>query len=119
MAAINWWVVCKPEEFFDEPGDHAGELETSAMMAVSPELVLPLNQAGKGKEKHFKIEGFRKKWAWTPRRWIYITEDTGVGNPKKASAEKGNVFIDACTKKIADFILDFSKVKEEKDLYEK
>lgn len=119
MAAINWWVVCKPEEFFDEPGDHAGELETSAMMAVSPELVLPLNQAGKGKEKHFKIEGFRKKWAWTPRRWIYISEDTGVGNPKKASAEKGKVFIDACTEKIAEFILDFSKVKEEKDLYEK
>lgn len=119
IASINWWVVCKPEDYFDEPGDHAGELETSVMMAIAPELVLPLKNAGEGKEKHFKIEGLRKKWAWTPRRWIYITEDTGVGNPKKATKEKGEVFLKACADKIAGFILDFSKVEEEKDLYEK
>ena len=30
------------EPFFDKPGDHGGELETSVMLHVAPELVRPL-----------------------------------------------------------------------------
>lgn len=118
MATINWWKICNENEFFDEPGDHAGELETSCMQAVAPELVAPLNTAGSGKETKLKIKGFQEKWAWTQRRWVMISEDTGVGNPAAATPEKGARFIDCCTKKLAQFISDFSKVKEEEDLYE-
>ena len=64
------------------------------------------------------LQGFREKWAWMPRRWIYVTEDTGVGNPKEATPEKGRIFMDACIEKIADFIVEFSKIDKEKELYE-
>ena len=118
ISFVNWWTVCKPEKYFDEPGDHAGELETSAMMYVKPDLVGPLNEAGDGAEKRFKIEGLREKWAWPPRRWIYISEDTGVGNPAKSTKEKGKLFVKCCTEKIAKFILEFAHVQNEEDLYE-
>lgn len=118
MASLNWWTACKADKYFDEPGDHAGELETSAMLHEAPELVAPLKEAGRGAEKHFKIDGLREKWAWTPRRWIYISEDTGVGNPAKATAEKGEKFVNDCVDKIGKFILDFSRAESEEELYE-
>jgi len=67
---------------------------------------------------NFKIEGLREKWVWTPRRWICISDDTGVGNPKMATAEKGEKFFSACVEKLSTFLIDFSKVKSEDELYE-
>ncbi|MFZ0491175.1 MAG: creatininase family protein, partial [Salegentibacter sp.] len=42
ICAVNWWQVTNAKPYFDEPGDHAGELETAAVMHLRPELVLPL-----------------------------------------------------------------------------
>ena len=69
VCMVNWWRVRPVREYFDHPGDHADEMETSAMMAVHPELVLPLEYAGDGREHRFNIKGLREKWAWI-RRWI-------------------------------------------------
>jgi len=118
VCNINWWVVSKGTKFFDEPGDHAGELETSCMLAVAPELVLPLDEAGDGAERRLKLKGFSEKWAWIPRRWVLTTADTGVGDPKAATAEKGERFIEECVGKMAEFIYEFDKAQSESDLYE-
>lgn len=118
VCNINWWVVCKGSDYFVEPGDHAGELETSSMLAVAPELVLPLEEAGDGEERRLKLKGFSEKWAWIPRRWVLTSADTGVGNPKLATAEKGDRFINDCAAKIAEFISEFEKAESESDLYE-
>ncbi|MEN6569609.1 MAG: creatininase family protein [Rikenellaceae bacterium] len=119
ICNINWWLVCKPENYFDEPGDHAGELETSVMQYIYPDLVLPLEEAGTGEENQFTIEGLKDKWAWTPRKWIYATTDTGVGNPSKSTPDKGEKFFNDCVNKISKFIIEFSSVNSEKNLYEK
>jgi len=119
ICNINWWLVCKPENYFDEPGDHAGELETSVMQYIYPDLVLPLKEAGTGEENQFTIEGLKDKWAWTPRKWIYATTDTGVGNPSKSTPDKGEKFFNDCVNKISKFIIEFSSVNSEKNLYEK
>lgn len=119
MFSVNWWTICRQEDFFEEPGDHAGELETSCLQAIAPHLVAPLERAGKGKEKRFRIKGLKEKWVWTPRRWIYITEDTGVGNPAASTAEKGRKFLDCCIKSLADFVIDLSAINSEEELYEK
>lgn len=117
ICTVNWWKVCNGDNYFTEQGDHAGELETAAMQAIMPESVLPLEEAGEGAETKMKIKGFREKWAWMPRRWIYVTKDTGVGNPKGATAEKGKIFMKDCIEKIAGFIVEFSKIKKEEELY--
>ena len=105
------------KQFFNEPGDHAGELETSMILHIAPDLVLSLDQAGDGKEKHFRIEGLKNGLAWAPRQWTKISSDTGVGDPKEATAEKGKKFSDATTEKIATFLVELAKT-DLKNLYE-
>ncbi|MCL2502622.1 MAG: creatininase family protein [Bacteroidales bacterium] len=118
MATINWWSAVNGAAYFDDPGDHAGALETSAMQAVRPDWVLPLELAGDGAERLLKAQGFRERWAWTPRRWILVTQDTGVGNPFGAKAEQGEKFLRDCMDKIGDFVIEFARADKEEDLYE-
>lgn len=117
ICTIDWWKVCNAEAYFTESGDHAGELETSVMMHLVPELVLPIETAGDGKAKNFKTEGLKQRWAWAQRRWSSISESTGVGNPALASAENGQRFIDDSVKKIAGFFIELAKT-ETNEMYE-
>ena len=117
ITVIDWYKAIDNNKYFEEPGDHAGEMETSNMFVIAPELVAPLNEAGEGKEKKFKITGLREGWVWTERKWNKISEDTGVGNPKKATAEKGKIFLEDLTNRIADFLVEFEKCDSD-DIYE-
>ncbi|HPV87592.1 MAG TPA: creatininase family protein [Bacteroidales bacterium] len=118
ICMVNWWRVRPVTEYFDNPGDHADEMETSAMMAIRPELVLPLKYAGSGTEHRLKIKGFREKWAWIPRRWIYTTGDTGVGDPSLSTPEKGKRFLEDCIAQIGAFLVELAGIQKLEDLYE-
>jgi creatinine amidohydrolase len=106
LCAVNWWNCVDPKPYFAQPGDHAGELETSVLMHVAPELVLPLDEAGPGRERKPRIAGLREGWAWAPRQWTSVTDDTGVGDPSAATAEKGAAFFRAVTERIAGFLVE-------------
>lgn len=117
ICAINWWQVTDASPFFNEPGDHAGELETAVMMHLEPQLILPLGEAGTGEAANFKIKGLREGWATAQREWTRVTMDTGVGDPKAATAEKGERFFDKTTDLIADFLAELHHADVD-DLYE-
>lgn len=104
ICAINWWQVTNAGPFFNEPGDHAGELETAAMLHLAPHLVLPLEEAGEGKAANFKLKGLREGWVTAQREWTSVTKDTGVGDPRMANAENGSRFFDKATDIIASFL---------------
>jgi creatinine amidohydrolase len=108
ICTIDWWKVCNATEFFTEPGDHAGELETSVMLAIAPQLVLPLSEAGDGHSRRFAIKGFQQKWAWAQRQWTEISESTGVGNPVHATAAKGENYLTDSIEQIASFLTDLA-----------
>ena len=108
VCSINWWTCIKSSEIFDEPGDHAGEMETSLMMTLEPDLPLPLKEAGPGKGRRFRIPGLRDGWAWAPRQWTKVTDDTGTGNPYAATVEKGEKFVRAVTERIGGFLVDLA-----------
>lgn len=108
LSTSNWYQALNKKEFFELDGDHADEMETSIMLYLKPELVLPLNEAGIGEEKKLKIKEFGEGWAWTERRWSKITADTGVGNPKLATAEKGEKYFKAITEKVAKLMIEIS-----------
>jgi creatinine amidohydrolase len=108
ICAVNFWNCVDPKPYFDEPGDHAGELETSLLMHLAPNLVLPLDEAGDGKAKKFKIAALREGWAWAPREWTKVTDDTGVGNPAAATAEKGKKFLEVVTDRVSGFLVDLA-----------
>ncbi len=104
-------------KFFEEEGDHADEMETSLMLYLRPDLVLPKDTWGDGKGKKYKIEAFSEGWVWAERKWSQVSEDTGVGNPHKATAEKGERFFKAVTKKMSALFYDLC-IADISDLYE-
>ncbi len=109
IALTEWFKLFPESGFFEEEGDHANEMETSIVMHYFPELVLPLAEAGDGKSKKPALRGLADKTAWTPRPWDKVSEDTGIGNPKKATPEKGKRFADAVTTKIAGFLIELAE----------
>ena len=117
LAALNWYKVGDPKSIFSDLGDHAGELETSVMMHVAPDLVRPLSEAGDGREKRWRIAALREGWAWAPRRWTQVSADTGTGNPALASAEKGARYMKQVTEHVAGFLVELAAA-DVKDLYE-
>jgi creatinine amidohydrolase len=117
LCTSNWYTIVDPKPHFDEPGDHAGEMETSVMLHLAPETVLPLTEAGEGKERRFRVAALREKWAWAPRDWRQITADTGVGNPKRATAEKGRQYFELVVQRLSQFFIDLAKADVGK-LYE-
>ena len=108
LCQLNWYACIDATKFFAEPGDHAGELETSIMLHVAPELVRPLSEAGKGAARRFRVRGLREGWAWAPRQWTQVTDDTGVGNPAAATAAKGASYFKAVTEQIAAFLQELA-----------
>ena len=117
LCVVNWYRAVNLKEYFDHPGDHADEMETSLLLHLAPDLVLPLREAGEGKEHKMRIPAFREGWAWTPRDWMKVTEDTGTGNPKAATAEKGKRYFEAVSDKVGTFLAELSAANLE-DMYE-
>ena len=116
ILSSEWFTVLPAKVWFDEPGDHADELETSVMMHYHPELV-NLSEAGPGLANPFALESLREKTAWLPRHWTRVTSDTGIGNPHLASAEKGRRFAEAVSRKYALLLKELAAVKGEQELY--
>jgi creatinine amidohydrolase len=108
LSAINWWSCVDVKEFIEERGEHAGEAETAAMLHLAPELVRPLSEAGPGRERPSRLTGIREGWAWAPRRWTQVTADTGIGNPSKATAKKGEAYVTAAATRIAGFLIELA-----------
>lgn len=109
LSTCNWFQALDKKDFFENDGDHADEMETSLILYLASEFVLPLIEAGFGIEKKIRIKAFSEKWVWTERKWSKISDDTGVGNPIKATKEKGKKFFDAVTDKISDLIYQIAK----------
>jgi creatinine amidohydrolase len=117
LCTCNWFQSINKNDFFEYPGDHADEMETSLILYLSPSLALPLTEAGSGKEKKNIIKEFSEGWAWAERKWTKISEDTGIGYPKLATKEKGEKYFKAVTKKIAELFLSLAKA-DINNLYE-
>lgn len=108
IASSEWYKVCRAADFFEDPGDHADELETSVMMYCRPDLV-NLADAGSGRSGGFAPALLRDGKVWIPRNWSKVSEDTGIGDPSKATAEKGEGFTEATVSMYADFLKDFKE----------
>jgi creatinine amidohydrolase len=117
LCAIDWWKVVDPTHFFEKSGDHAGELETSVMMHVAPDLVRPLEEAGSGAAMRPRLKVMRVGWAWATRVWTRVTADTGVGDPSGATAEKGAKYVNVVVERVAEFLVDLASA-DPKDMYE-
>jgi len=83
----------------EEAGGHAGEFETSLMLALRPELVaMDRAQAGYVGDMGYAAsivfeQGFRA-----------LTENGVLGDPEKASAATGEAYLDVLTDLLVDYV---------------
>lgn len=103
IALSNWFEVLPLSDYFENPGDHADEMETSLLMHYRPSLV-DLSTAGSGEATGWESEPMRRKVAWIPRNWSRTTVDTGVGDPSLATVEKGARYAADCASAYADLL---------------
>ena len=118
ILSSEWFSVCPARDYFDLPGDHADELETSVMLHYHPELVR-MDLAGNGESHPFALSSLKRKTAWLPRHWNLVTKDTGIGNPHLSTAEKGKRFAQAVAERYAQLLAELRYVTSPTDLYEK
>ena len=109
ISTCNWYQSVDKGAIFEHSGDHADEMETSLMLYAWPEHVLPLDQAGSGEARSFTVESLNESWAWTERKWTRTTDDTGIGDPRKATREKGEKYFKAVTGKMAELMIGLVK----------
>ena len=108
ILAADWFGIVPKEDYFEqEIDDHAGEQETSVLMHFFPELV-KLEKAGKGTPKPWKMQSLNDKTAWAPRNWQQATDDTGIGNPEKSTAEKGKRYAEEVTRRLANLLIELA-----------
>jgi creatinine amidohydrolase len=117
LSYCNWFTALPKENYFEHNGDHADEMETSLLLYLTPQLVLPLSKAGSGAAKKIKVKGIQEGWAWTERKWSKVTNDTGIGNPTKATREKGEKYFKDVVEKVAQLFIDIANA-DLNDLYE-
>lgn len=108
----NWYQMIRDAaaEICVHPDDHAGEMETSLIMAFRPELVARSSngqlRADEGARRKLKFKALREGWVGLSRPWHSLTTNTGSGNPHEASAEKGKRLTEKVVERIAPFLVE-------------
>ncbi len=92
---------------FQEPGEHADEVETSLGLAFFPELVHP-EKADAGTARPTRFEAINRGWVCITRPWHLATTSTGLGNPAAATANKGRVLMEALAERLGRFLVQLA-----------
>lgn len=110
----NWYQVLQDvyREIFDEPDDHAGEMETSFALAYFPELVARTEDgslaADDGRTATPRFEALRRGWVSITRPWHLLTTNSGSGNPHRATADKALRMMDVVVERLSRFLVELS-----------
>ena len=101
VASDQW------EALFEQVGDHADEMETSVNLALNPELV-HLADADEGAVRASRFEAINRGWVQISRPWHLLTTNAGVGDPRPATAEKGERVIEIVVERVSRFLKELS-----------
>ena len=117
VASCGWFGFAETAGLFD-PAEyardvHAGDAETSAMLAVRPERV-DMNRAG---DFRTAMEEWERDYRWiglggpAVPAWTVadLNAEGACGNAAAATAEKGRVLIDSAGRNFAAFLAEFAR----------
>jgi creatinine amidohydrolase len=109
LFLCNWYRVAsdRHKEIFEDPGDHAGELETSLMMSIAPELVR-LDRADAGTMAPTRFDAVNRGWVEITRPWHLLTTNSGAGDPRPSTVAKGEALAAIVVERIAGFLVDLA-----------
>ena len=117
LFLCNWYqaVADVQRELFDQPDDHAGEMETSFALAYFPHLVARRADgslaADEGKMAATRFDAVNQGWITITRPWHLLTTHIGAGNPHAATAEKGRRMMEVLVERLATFLVELSAAK--------
>jgi creatinine amidohydrolase len=94
-------------KIFQQPGEHADEVETSLGLAFFPEF-LQIELADEGAARPSRLDAVNRGWVSITRPWHLLTTNTGLGNPFAASAEKGRDLMDVLVKRLGSFLVQLA-----------
>ena len=111
IVQVNGFALCPAlyDELIEHPGDHANEFETSLILHLRPEWVAPLEEADDGEETPFALPALKQPGVWASRDWAALTKSTGTGNPKKATAEKGQKIFEGLAAALTPVVVELSQ----------
>jgi creatinine amidohydrolase len=96
----------------ERDGDHASEFETSLMLHLTPKWVAPLETAGDGATAPSKLPAVsHTPGVWAPRDWAALTKDTGAGDPRAATAEKGQRMFEMIVDAVVPVLVQLSAAR--------
>jgi creatinine amidohydrolase len=101
IHTIHYWHMMTPEF------DHAGEVETSLVMAIAPELV-HMDRATPNSKNLSKSKAAYSSLTNAPGSFPKITGNGVWGDPMKATASKGDKLIKEITANLAKTISELS-----------
>lgn len=114
LFLFNWYQAVEDacEEIFEDPGDHAGEMETSLALAYFPQLV-GRNEKGEmiaddGDTARARFEALERGWVTITRPWHLYTTNAGAGNPHAATAAKGERLMEVIVERMSAFLVELS-----------
>jgi creatinine amidohydrolase len=105
---------CASEEaqaVWEHRSDHAGEEETSEILALHPELVRR-EKIGWFPQVYPKVDALRRFGAEFVRPWHRYVPVSAGGDATKAAAEKGRTVIESSIRGLAEFLVELSTAPE-------
>jgi creatinine amidohydrolase len=118
LFLCNWYTVLGGEEamrIFQHGDDHAGEMETSFILAYYPHLVAKTADgklaADDGTTAKTRFDAVNCGWVSITRPWHLLTTNSGSGYPHAASAEKTHAMMKVLVDRLATFLVELSAAK--------
>jgi creatinine amidohydrolase len=118
LFLCNWYTVLNKEEagrIFEHDDDHAGEMETSFILAFYPNLVAKTADgklaADDGATAKTRFEAINRGWVSITRPWHLLTTNSGSGNPHAANPEKTHEMLKILIDRLATFLAELSAAK--------
>lgn len=110
VCLCDWFRMARDAypEIFNEPGEHADEVETSLGLAYFPEL-MHTELADDGAIRPTQFDAINRGWISITRPWHLATTNTGAGNPVAATAEKGKKLMDVLVDRLSSFLVELAQ----------
>lgn len=113
----NWYTVFSDlyGEIYEHQDDHAGEMETSFILAYQPHLVARHPDGAltgdDGATAKTRFEAVNRGWVSITRPWHLLTTASGSGYPHKAEAAKAERTMQVLVERLGGFLTELSESK--------
>jgi creatinine amidohydrolase len=109
VAMVETWTPysAEREKIIETGGDHAAEEETSIALALFPEKVR-MDTAAQAKDSVLKLESMKVPYIAFMRPWNHVSDNTGTGDPTRATPGKGAKLVDLFLERISRFLKELS-----------